>query len=665
MKFAVILLLIIINFVFKTNAQDNLDLLLNKSFKELSEIKISSSTKQLQSLSEIPNSVTIITRKEIELHGYRTLEEILKHAPGLYIIDNTEDNLLGIRGNTFASILFLQNGFPLHPNRIKGSSVPTRSFYNIPVGAIDRIEITRGPQSVIYGNNAFLGSINIVTNESHMNGNMISSGYGEQDNGQGFGRVAEEFGELKLVINSGFYNNGGLQGKYSDLMSPTQFASVNPNMHSDLDSQLKHRYRYIDLSLSLKNWELFFKYSQMQYGFYISTPGVDEGNILKLSNWIGALKYENSISKNWKLRWTLINSKENYNLFETDFLLPNQDWFQRQKSSRLESEINLIYDSPDNYSWLLGARYQRLYDIRNKFDFSPFLTGDSYTDPNNSFDIFSQISYLLTQKFRLVAGTRLSYTSDFNSYEIVNDDRFNFGTAKARTSINLAGIYTIDERQILKLIYSEATQDNRVRRLSEPEEIKSLELAYTYNSHHFNIGLSLFRNDTDKVARLVIQNLTVISDNTGHWITDGVELSGNYLLNDQLNFFGSLTWQKTRDRNNPLSPGNSPELLGKLGMNYEWTKRFNSSMYLNYVSSIEPDWTISGTTPQRIGKKVDDYMTVGVNMRYEFDSGWYMNLNASNLFDKKYRHPASELVDFEGGLSGEGRIIYFSVGCKF
>ncbi len=136
------------------------------SLEELLNIEVTTASKKAQLISKIPSSVVIISRTDIKRYGYRSLEEIFQNIPGLYLIDykGYMGSSIGVRGyatqlNT--NIVVLLNG-----NKIKSDVYNAFSFnmLNIPVESIDRIEIVRGPLSIMYGSNAFFGAINIITN---------------------------------------------------------------------------------------------------------------------------------------------------------------------------------------------------------------------------------------------------------------------------------------------------------------------------------------------------------------------------------------------------------------------------------------------------------------------------------------------------------------------
>ena len=66
---------------------DNIEYLRSLSLEQLLEVKITTAGKTEQKAADIPASVVVITRQDIETQGWRTLDEVLQNLPGLYAIN--------------------------------------------------------------------------------------------------------------------------------------------------------------------------------------------------------------------------------------------------------------------------------------------------------------------------------------------------------------------------------------------------------------------------------------------------------------------------------------------------------------------------------------------------------------------------------------------------
>ena len=126
-----------------------------------------SAAKKRQLISEAPSTIHVITDRDIALHGYRSLPEILRHIPGVQTqTTQSQFHSVMIRGlvgteNNNSRILWLQNGVPM--NDVRDSGIWIDETY--PVELIKRIEVVLGPGSALYGSGAFQGVINIFTKD--------------------------------------------------------------------------------------------------------------------------------------------------------------------------------------------------------------------------------------------------------------------------------------------------------------------------------------------------------------------------------------------------------------------------------------------------------------------------------------------------------------------
>jgi iron complex outermembrane receptor protein len=125
-----------------------------------------SSTKTEQRSAEAPAVITVITSDEIQARGYSSLSEVLRAVPGFYDVYDLVSHNIGVRGinggaRASGSVIKLMiDGHPVDYRPTTGN------FFGeelIPLEAIKRVEVIRGPASALYGANAFLGVVNVIT----------------------------------------------------------------------------------------------------------------------------------------------------------------------------------------------------------------------------------------------------------------------------------------------------------------------------------------------------------------------------------------------------------------------------------------------------------------------------------------------------------------------
>lgn len=140
---------------------------LNLAFSRINEVTAAS--RRAERPEDAPSSVTVIPGEEIRLFSYPTVAEALRGSPGVFQWDDRAYPGLGIRGQGLLGsygnrVLFLQDDHAMNDSWA-GSSYPGY-HQRTDLSNVERIEVVRGPGSVLYGTNAFSGVINVVTREA-------------------------------------------------------------------------------------------------------------------------------------------------------------------------------------------------------------------------------------------------------------------------------------------------------------------------------------------------------------------------------------------------------------------------------------------------------------------------------------------------------------------
>lgn len=131
----------------------------------MTEPIVVTATKTEKEISGVTASVDVISQEEIETIGAANLKEIFEKTPGLSLqygtfpaASSASKSSVSIRGLGAAGTLFLLDG-----RRLAGEVRNPYDLDRIPAGMIERIEIIKGPMSVLYGADAIGGVINIIT----------------------------------------------------------------------------------------------------------------------------------------------------------------------------------------------------------------------------------------------------------------------------------------------------------------------------------------------------------------------------------------------------------------------------------------------------------------------------------------------------------------------
>jgi len=211
-------------------------------------------TKQVQTVEDAPAIVTVITCRQIRERGYRSVAEALRVVPGISIIDDHTYTHVGVRG-IFGSfdapndtIKVMLNGQTVD-FRPLGANFLGREL--VPIEAVKRIEVVRGPGSALYGANAFLGVVNIITfdgsesadgqvldKDTHRNGvagefSYMSNEFHQNPGGEVSAYSGGRFGKFRYFFAGSFHRSdqSGLTLPGMSDMAAQKFHLEDPNRY--------------------------------------------------------------------------------------------------------------------------------------------------------------------------------------------------------------------------------------------------------------------------------------------------------------------------------------------------------------------------------------------------------------------------------------------------
>lgn len=458
------------------------------------------------SIKETPASVDVITQEQITQRGARTFEEAIRGGVGMSAGGNPGSPSIGsTRGFTGGFITYLYDG-----SRISSAGMASRpqDTFNF-----DRIEILKGPASVLYGEGAIGGVVNFVTKRPDRNNPskeaMVSYGsFGTLRAGAGIGTAVGADGtdgamridfshmqtngfiernkqrlnnltvgyttklarDVKLDVSLDYLSDSALSYWGSPLV-PATFALEPTSVVTDSTG------RVIDRRLAFKNYN------------------VDNGIMTSESAWARA-KLQWDINTDWTLRNELSyytadrlwRNSETYSFFAPNLLtrsLTNISHDHQVLSNRLDLSSTVNLGSMKN-KFVAGLEYtsttfgsERRFsdgsaatnaalrvDIRNPV-YGNYLENPAFfTGAGNRADfatkipvvsLFAEDALSLTDQFTLVAGVRVdSGKTERNNIDLNTNVRTSFSQSYKATSTRVGAVYAIDKDSSLYAQYTNA-----------------------------------------------------------------------------------------------------------------------------------------------------------------------------------------------------------------
>ena len=205
----------------------------DSAVRQLDQVVVTA-TKSPKKLSETGKVVTIISREEIQRSAGKDLSQVLNEQTGIIVNGATsnpgKDKTIFLRGASDKYTLILLDGVPLNDPSQTGGQYDIRL---IPLTQVERVEILKGSQSVLYGSNAVAGVINIITRKAETeettgNGVIAYGTYHTLKGGADFGRKGKVF---DYDLNYQYYNTDGI-AEAKDTTGKANFPRNGYNMQS-------------------------------------------------------------------------------------------------------------------------------------------------------------------------------------------------------------------------------------------------------------------------------------------------------------------------------------------------------------------------------------------------------------------------------------------------
>jgi outer membrane receptor for ferrienterochelin and colicin len=695
------------------------------SLEELLNIEVTTASKKAQSISKIPSSVVIISRTDIKRYGYRSLEEIFQNIPGLYLIDykGYMGSSIGVRGyatqlNT--NIVVLLNG-----NRIKSDVYNAFSFnmLNIPVESIDRIEIVRGPLSIMYGSNAFFGAINIITNNiafSPITNNSVNAFYETPKSFKFSFNRQDNSNNFDYTLTTGYKYNYGIDEKFSKMIN--NFTSISSNFGiSDPNKTSKNYFNtksfFLNFTGTHDNLNVNITFDKSYFGQTFSTLFYHPAEN-KLTYFNGSISYDKDLSNHIR-----INSKISYNSFllymadnyysaDSNTIYPKNDIYSYGEyfSDKITFTTDIFYNNLKNLEIQFGTKYEVTFDAGDKTD-APFnstnynlINRAGSLDNSNykTLSLYSEFNYKLNPSIILVGGIRAekifpfdlilhrgAYTPGYKKYEKRYYENKIYLVSRG------AIIYNISEYNTIKLLYGEAI---RVPSLWEyrnniisgkdlsPEKIRTEEINFlNLIAKNFALNFSIYANQLDKlINRTVILTppYTSYYSNTNAINAYGAEILLNYDFSTIIKSELAINYQKSEYRAKAFENVKvefSPEFLGYFKISYLVNDLISVNLSNIYVGSMYSQWDNNLKDPSdptkgkigRIGPKVEPYILSKLNIlasNIPLNKNNYISLSFAidNLFDKEFRYPINSVSAWANkGILGNRRSYTFNAIYNF
>ena len=640
----------------QTKTKDITDL----SLEDLMSVEVYGASKHMQSASDAPSSVTVVTADEIQKYGYRTLADILESVRGFYITYDRDYSFVGVRGfgrlgDSNNRILVLIDGHRINDN-VFGEPYLGSEFL-VDVDLIERVEIIRGPSSSLYGADAFFAVINVVTRKGkELKGAEASFVAASSGTYQGRASYGGQYKGFDFMLSGTFYDSQGPLLFFPQFNSPATNNGITRN--TDYEN-----FQHMLATISFHGFTLQALFSARDkgvptayYGGLFNDPRTQNFDHHQYFD----LSYQHSISENWQL-----SARTSYD------------------QARLQAPVGYATGQPDGattldtYSfrgdwWDSEAQLSRTFLKKHKVTVGTEVIDNlkenqgDYTELGNTFvgvpgssviwALYGQDEYAISSKFLLSAGIRYDHYSDFG------------GTTNPRLGL----IYHVAKPTTLKLLYGTAFRapepfeltpdygafyDNNLQ--LKPETIRAVEgVVEQQIGQHFTLSGSVFRNWIDNLISIETNAADgqSVYENAQNVNATGVEVELDGRWANGVQGRASYSFTNTAQPLTGAVLANSPRQLGKLDASVPVVRqRLFASVDAQYTS---PVGTLAGNTLS--GFAVFNFTLLGHTFGKHLDVAG----SVYNAFDKKYFDPGRP-EDPEDAIQQDGRNYQIKLTTRF
>ena len=606
-----------------------------EALMEVEVPKVYGASKIEQKTTEAPASITIVSADEIKKYGYRTLADILASAPGFFVSYDRNYAFLGTRGVSLGDfnsrVLLLVDGHRVNNNLTDGAYIGPEFILDIDL--IDRVEIIRGPGSVLYGNNAVFGVINVITRQGkQLNGTEVSGEYGSFDTYKARVTYGKLFTNgVQLMLSGTYYDSGGQDRLfYKEFNTPAQNNGVAQNLDGGSLESFFGSLGYRDFALegAFINREKQNPTAQFSTTFNdprLRTTDQQGYATLKYAHSFpevvdvtAKIYYDGYVHKIGYPQSLVIGTNVVFSAFSTEKDVG--EWWG--------AELQLNKRLWERHVVTLGAEY------RDDFRQEQQISGqNTIARTRQSYGIYAQGDFALLTNLHLDGGVRYDQYSDFDP---AIDPR-------------VALIYNPFEKSTFKFIYGAAFRAPNFSELSDPrfqaikpEEITAYELVYEQQiGQHLRSSITGFYN---QMNNLIVFNSGSFTNFNAE--TEGLEMALEGFWANGTRGRVSYSLQDTRDHSVGWDMPDSPTHLIKLNLSVPLVgdKLFAGAEF-QYTSTRLSLHNTTDASGQPLTVQGADAAGYGILNLTLFSQNFIKNLEFSaslyNVFDRKYSDPAS------------------------
>lgn len=589
-------------------------------------------------------SITVITEKEIEQRGKKTVVEALRGTPGLTVSRSGVAGGLSsvfMRGVTSNQVVVLVDGI-----RMNDPSSPDGAydFANLMTDNIERIEVVRGAQSTLYGSLATGGVVNIIT---------------KRGRGEPTTNVSVEAGSFRTFRESVNISGGDERADYSFGISRTDMRGISKAAEMEGSTSDYDRDGYENTTLSTRlgcrvfdkgRVELTIRYFNAEYDVDADAYYDDPNYINQVKQISARAAYTQELFGFWKhsISGDYMNILRLYdNNVDTDH--PSVFSNSRYEGTHEHAEWKQVLSIGKIDEITAGIEIEQ--DSASSLDYSDFGWGASTTDTDEK-TVVTRAGYFqnhlkLFERVFAIAGVRMTDHEEFGShvnYQLSGSVLLPF------IETRIKGNYATGFRApSLDQLYNPNSGNEEL----DPEKSRSYDFGIEQGlfGDIFIVDVTYF--NTRYKNMITTKSMKYV--NINRFITDGIEMSARFVPGNYFSVVGSYTYtRRAENEDTEERSDRRPKHQGSLYMNLFLFDKLNINAGINYIGE-RTDYWYNYTTYANIDVEMDDYYLLSFAASYKITNNFQVFGRVENAINEDYQEVAGYRMPgraFYGGVKG-------------
>ncbi|MGY8821107.1 MAG: TonB-dependent receptor domain-containing protein [Pseudomonadales bacterium] len=603
------------------------------------EQQVITATQTAHSELSAPASVSVVTREELEQRPVYNLADAVKYLPGVHLNPSSTYGRqeIKLRGMDSDYTLLLVNG-----RRINSRDALSSNYANdfdlssIPMAAIERIEVIRGPMSSLYGADALGGVVNVIlrqpTEETKAG---IAYTYEHPTEGEsGDGHKASGYVSGSLIENKLL---GNLILETTDQAAWLSEQTVNPNTDAAEQRQASSAYGSLSWLLDERQTiDLDITHRKDDREAEWNNFGAVVLNVQEMERWSFGLGHTGN--------WDGFNTRvryyyENVELMDDSQIMTTLRGMKgdiEQKNHTVDGQVTAFLG---NHLLTLGSELRRTELTHNQN-----LGSETEVDQKA---VYLQDEFSIGD-LDVTLGGRLddhdSFGSEFSprAYGVYNlTDNWVIKGGVGR-SFKAPSIYQSDDTYGVLACRGMCTLVGNPN--LKPETATSYEIGTLYQNDRLEAGVMLFNNDIDDMIitdtwRVGYRPAVMTYSNVSKARVQGYELQGRYNLSDTMGVRANYTYSDAEDRDTDEQLRNTPQHVANIG--FDWQAMPDLGLNLDYQYTGSQLLYVSAAQPN---VESGAFHQLNLGAKYQATRELSLKAGMNNLTNEK-RDDVAQSVD--------------------